>query len=173
MRALIGGVIGAVVFAGAAWALADVTDTTGSGGPYQIYIYDDADQPTVHLYAFAVGERATAARVENCDGIVLDNAHDIVADLRRRARSEDRDFNVITVDGEGSSTHLGRCSSRDHDEDDDPESEGDRSDSLIVLRGASASQARHLINEIHGLSREERAAMTDALGLNRPARGRR
>lgn len=171
MRALIGGVIGAIVFASAAWALAGVTSTANAGGPYQIYILDSAERTSEHVYAFAVGERATAAQVENCEGRLLDNAHQIVADLRARSRNENDEFNVIWIEGRGSRTHLGDCP--DRDDDHDPKSEGDRRDSLIVLRDASAAQTRHLINEIHGLSRDERGAMIDALGLDRPARVRR
>lgn len=175
MRALIGGFIGAIVFASAAWALAGITTPANAGGPYQIYILDDADQPEVHVYALSVGDRATAARVENCDGSLLDNPREVVADLRRRSRNEDRDLNVIWVEGEGSRTDLGPCpGGDDEDEDEDPESERHRPrDSIIVLRDANAAQARRLINQIHGLSREERVAMIEALGLDRRTAARR
>jgi len=167
MRALIGGVIGAIVFASAVWALTGVTSPANAGGPYQIYIFDNAEEQSI--YAFAVGDRAAAAMVENCQGRVMDNARDIVADLRTRSRNERDGLSVVWVEGEGARIHLGHCGQ--HEEDEDPER--DDWDSLVVVRGASAAQARHLIREIHGLAREDREAMTTALGLDRAARARR
>jgi hypothetical protein len=162
MRTLVGALIGALVFGGALWALAGATTPARGGGPYQIYIFDSAARPSVHVYAFSAGERAAAAEVENCVGRLVDNAQQVVAELRERAHNEDDHFSVIWVEGRGSSTHLGGCS-----EDDDAEgAEGEPSDSLVVVRNASAAQARGLIREIHGLSASDRNAMTAALGLD-------
>jgi hypothetical protein len=58
--------------------------------------------------------------------------------------------------------NLGGCNEVD---EDDPESE--RHDTLIIIEDASASQTRRVVNEIDGLSREDRAAMIEALGLGR------
>jgi hypothetical protein len=167
MRALIGGVIGAIVFAGAVWAIAGATTPANAGGPYQIYIFDNAEEQSI--YALAVGDRAAAAMVEDCAGRLMDDAYTVVAGLRARSRNEHDGLSVVWVEGEGSRVNLGRCGQHEEDED----SERDDWDSLVVVRGASAAQARHLIREIHGLSREDRNAMIDALGLNRPARARR
>ena len=174
MRALLGGVIGAIVFAGALWALAGVTTPANAGGPYQIYIYNSVEHPTVDLYAISVGDRATAAEVENCVGRLAENPHQIVADLSARSHSDEH-FSVVLVEGEGSSLSLGRCGedADDEEEDDDPENYSEPRDSLVLVRNASAAQARRLIREIHGLSAEDREAMIDAIGLDRRAPVRR
>jgi hypothetical protein len=176
MRALLGGVIGAIVFASALWALAGVTTPANAGGPYQIYIYNSAEQPAVDLYAISVGERAAAAQVENCTGRLVDNPHEIVADLRTRSSNHDH-ISVVWVEGQGSSFNLGRCGEDadegDKDEDEDSENAHEQVDSLVLVRDASAAQARQLIREIHGLPEQDRAAMIDALGLDRRAPARR
>ena len=179
MRALVGGVIGAAALAGAVWmTAADATTRGYPGGPYQVYIYNSAGQPQVNLYAFAVGQRAAAAEIENCAGRLVSDPHRIVADLRERARNDDKNFSVVSIDGEGSDTHIGGCGASDDpelvaDEGDDSEAGDERSDSLVVLRDASAAQVRHLIHEIHGLSAQDRTTMTSALGLDQRARARR
>jgi hypothetical protein len=180
MRALVGGVIGAAALAGAVWmTAADATTRGYPGGPYQVYIYNSANQPQVDLYAFSVGQRAAAAEVENCMGRLVSDPHRVVADLRARLRDDHEHFSVVWIEGAGSDTHIGGCGASDDPEaeaeKDDDESEADhqRSESLVVLRDASAAQVRHLIQEIHGLSTQDRTAMTNALGLDQPARARR
>jgi hypothetical protein len=172
MRALIGAMIGLTALAGAVYmAAADATTRGYPGGPYQVYIFNSADRPAVDLYAFSVGQRATVARVEDCIARLADDPHRIVADLRERSRNEDHRLSVVWIEGEGSDTHIGGCDASDRDAD--PEIEHDPVDSMVVLRDTSAAQVRHLIGEIHGLSAQDRTAMTEALGLNRPARARR
>jgi hypothetical protein len=152
MRALVGGVIGAAALAGAVWmTAADATTRGYPGGPYQVYIYAN------------------------------DDPHRIVADLRARLRNDDEHFSVVWIEGEGSDTHIGGCGASDDPEaeaeaekgDDESEVDHQRSESLVVLRDVSAAQVRHLVHEIHGLSAQDRAAMTNALGLDQPARARR
>ena len=63
--------------------------------------------------------------------------------------------------------NLGRC---DVVEDEDKERE--HRDLLVVVRDASARQARHLIREMP-LSAAEQEVMIGALGLNGRARARR
>ncbi len=170
MRALVGGAIGIAALTGTVWiAVASATPRPNPGGPYQIYILDRAERPTHHVYAFSVGQRAAAAGVENCVGRRVEDAQQMVADLRERMAEEDETFNVVWVVGEGSRVELGVCGAVD--EDDDPEHQ--RSDSLVVVRDASARQVRRLIQEIHGLPADDRNAMIDALGLNRPTPARR
>jgi hypothetical protein len=182
MRALVGGVIGAAALAGAVWmTAADATTRGYPGGPYQVYIYANDDRPEVDLYAFSVGQRAAAAEVENCMGRLVSDPHRIVADLRARLRNDDEHFSVVWIEGEGSDTHIGGCGASDDPEaeaeaekgDDESEVDHQRSESLVVLRDVSAAQVRHLVHEIHGLSAQDRAAMTNALGLDQPARARR
>jgi hypothetical protein len=91
---------------------------------------------------------------------------------RARLLNHDDRFSVVWVEGRGSSTHVGGCDPHDLEEEVDPESEGEPTDSLVVVRDASASQVRQLIQELHGLPREDREAMIDALGLDRRARAR-
>ena len=167
MRAFIGGMIASALAAGAVWfAVAGATLAGYAGGPYRIYIFDSREGHSI--YAVAVGERAAAARAEGCVGRLLDDPRRIVADLRARAATEDEEVsNVVWVSGEGSSVNLGRC---DVVEDEDKERE--HRDSLVVVRDASARQARHLIREMP-LSAAEQEVMIGALGLNGPARARR
>ncbi len=163
MRKLIAGALGAIALSSAAWIVA-ASATTNPGGPYQIYIFDSLDGHSI--YAVGVGQRAAAARVDGCEGHLLDNAPHIVSDLRARAAREDDEdhFNVVWVEGRGSHVNLGPCGPDEADEEDDPESEPQ--DTLVVVSDASARQARHLINEIEALPAADRAAMIEAVGLN-------
>jgi hypothetical protein len=166
MRVIIGGVIASALAAGAVWfAVAGATQAGYPGGPYQIYIFDSREGHSI--YAFAVGQRATAARAEACSGRLLDDALRIVADFRDRAATENDELNVVWISGQGSSVSLGRC-----DAAEDEDKEGGHTDSLVVVRDASERQARRLIREAP-LSAAEREVMIGALELNGSSPGRR
>ena len=161
MRVLVSGIVGVVALVGVAlWMTADASTR---GGPYNIYIFDRADPPDSHIYAFSVGQRSAAAQVEACDGQLIEDADSVVADFRARSRRETRAFNVIVVDGAGSTVRFGNCADPE-DEEHDPGSE--QHDTLVVVRGASEAQTRRLINEMDALSADERASMLSALGLS-------
>lgn len=153
MRALI---LGLIALAGAAGIAVALPRSAGHA-----YILDTVEGHSV--YAFVVGDRAAAARVDGCTGQLLSSPHQIVADLRARASREDTEerFNVVTVEGGG--VHFGPCGARDADED----AEDDPQDTLVVIEDISARQTRRLINELQALSAADRAAMLETLELSR------
>lgn len=154
----------AVAIAASALALSTAAHAMGSlnrGGPYQIYIFDDRDGRST--YALSVAKTSAAATVENCVGRLADDPDSVVAQLRKRATEKGGDLNLVTVDGKGSGVHLGDCADK-HESGD--EKDDDRSDSLVLVRNASARQALNLIREMP-LTPAEQDKMIAALGLDR------
>lgn len=167
MRFLIGGLVALSALGGAVWfAVANATPSGYPGGPYQIYIFDNTAEQSI--YAVAVGQRATGALVENCVGRLMDDRHGTVSDLRDRVAREDESLNLVWVSGEGSSVDLGTC-----EQHVDARKQHGDTDSLVIVRDASAAQVRDIIHEIHALPAADRQAMIDALGLDRRTRARR
>jgi hypothetical protein len=165
MRILVGGLIAIALGVGAVAVTVAGATQLDRGGPYQVYIFDSHERHSI--YAIAMGERAAAARVENCVGRLIEDPYATVSQLRARAREDHEDLNLVWVSGEGSNVNLGPC----HEQDAEAERE-DHSDSLVIVRDANARQVRSIIGEI-SLSADQRDEMIASLGLDRPRRGRR
>ena len=169
MRVLVGGMVALAAALGSASVFTAGPADGYPGGPYQIYIFDGSNNRQ-STYGIAVGDRTTAAIVEDCAGRLADDPNRIVASLRERTSHEGDDLGVVWVVGNGSRASLGTCGD---DEDDyvDPEDKGRDRDSIVVISDASAAQVRQIIREIP-VTAAELQAMIEALGLNRrePAR---
>lgn len=126
---------------------------------YDLYIYQPVDGAEIYAVAGAGG--AAAVEVRGCgDARLLPEARAVAARLDAlRARHDG--LNLVTIDGPGSRTEIGRCAPGHF------ERARDGDDNLVLVRGASASQMRRTIATLDAAPRPLREAMIAAAGLRR------
>ncbi|NEX91800.1 hypothetical protein [Caulobacter sp. 17J65-9] len=143
---VVAGLVAVLAVGGAALA--------GSAHRYDVYIFSAPGGGDT--YAISGRGRATAVEVRGCTARPVADPKAAVS--RYRAMRRQKDAHVVTVVGPGSRVELSPCATR-------AEEQGREEPALVVIRRASETQARKILDDIDALSPAMRAEMRQAVEL--------